>query len=200
MKKLLLLLGAYTFQINVTAQKIEANLKLEQDVEINIPGRPLMRNKVVFYIKENKAKSESNQQGATLSIYYFDSTKEMITSVAMMEQKQKMIAPNSISEANKKYVSIEVKYVDEAKEIAGITCKKAILNFQNKAGNEERIVWYAPQILLPFKYNFGATGLELIKGLPMEYENTQNGFKMRHVVTKLDLTTVILNNTFIIPD
>jgi len=36
------------------------------------------------------------------------------------------------------------------------------------------------------KYNFGVPGFELFKGLPMEYENSQMGLIMKHVVIKRD--------------
>jgi hypothetical protein len=198
MKQLLLIIVCCFFLQFLSAQSIQNQVILEQEVEVTFSGRPDMKNKIVFYIKDNKAKSESNQQGMKMNVYYFDSTKEMITSVDMMGQKQKMVAPDAISEANKKYSKIEVNYSEDRKEIAGIVCKKAVISFKGSAGKEEKIVWYDPNTLLPFKYNFGVTGLELIKGLPMEYENSQMGFAMKHTVTKIDLTTPISGTTFII--
>jgi hypothetical protein len=79
---------------------------------------------------------------------------------------------------------IAIRYL---KEIAGIACKKAILAFFNKASAKDKIVWYAPDIIIPFKYNFGVVGLELLKGLPMEYNNEQGVFMMKHTEKKLTL-------------
>ena len=107
-----------------------------------------------------------------------------------------MVQKEAILSVNKKYKSMEVRYQDELKEIVGTICKKAILILEANSEKEEKVIWYDPDIVLPFKYNFGVPGLELIKGLPMEYENSQMGLLMKHSVIKKELNSSIAPDIF----
>lgn len=184
MKRILWSLICIVNMREVDAQTSGFTLILEQEVEVSMSGRAAMKNKVLFYISDTKAKSQSDQQGMKMNVFYFDSTKEMVTVVNIGGQKQVMVQKDAIQSVNKKYNTIEVRYQDETKEIDGSICKKAILSLDANSGKDEKIIWYDPAIAIPFKYNFGVPGLELIKGLPMEYENSQMGLIMKHKVIK----------------
>lgn len=101
-----------------------------------------------------------------------------------------------------------VEYLNDSKKIAGITCKKAILRYLNRKGEEvNQSVWYAPDVQMGegFRMNdmmrmANIPGLEKIKGFPMEFELTRpNGATIHYTVTKLDLTAKVDDKTFAIP-
>jgi GLPGLI family protein len=74
----------------------------------------------------------------------------------------------------------EVELVDETKEIAGYSCKKAILTDED--GNEN-IFWYTEEIEVSKK---GQSYLnENVPGYPMQYEINNNGFVMGMTVTEI---------------
>lgn len=184
------------YNSNVSAQAEQNKLTIEQTVEVTLPNDKVMTNKVIFYIKNEKVKSVSAQNGMEMNVYYFDSTKVMHTVVNMSGQIQKNELVDAINKTNNEFDRIEVKYYNDTKEIAGTVCNKAILLLEKKGVIEEKEVWYDPNIVLSFKYNFGIAGLELIQGLPMQYENNQMGMKMRHTVNKLDTSSPISDETF----
>ncbi|MBP6793633.1 MAG: hypothetical protein KA143_01190 [Saprospiraceae bacterium] len=196
MKRILFSLLWIVYIPFANAQTTGFTLSLEQEVEVMMSGRSAMKNKVLFYINDTKAKSQSEQQGMKMNVFYFDSTKAMYTVVNIGGQKQVMVQKEAILSVNKKYKSMEVRYQDELKEIVGTICKKAILILEANSEKEEKVIWYDPDIVLPFKYNFGVPGLELIKGLPMEYENSQMGLLMKHSVIKKELNSSIAPDIF----
>ncbi len=203
MKKQILVGFLFLSQFAVTAQRIENMISIEQEVNIAVEnssgGNPQGKNIVFFYVMSNKAKSNSNQLGASIDVFYFDSTKTSHLIAEFGMQKQKQTTPNVIEEQKKKHDKIEVKYFDDVKTIAERNCKKVVLVYTKYNVKTEKVVWYDPLIILPFKYDFNIVGLDLIKGLPMEYHSSAMGFTMKHTVTKIDLRTPIADELFIIP-
>ena len=185
-------------QISIS-QTPQPQLILEQEVEVKTNNSNSFKNTVSFFIKNGKAKSTSNQQGMIMNIYYFSSTGIMHTILNMGGQIQKKQEKNALKNINSKYDKIQVEYFNQIKEIAGISCKKAIIKLTNNGNIDKRVVWYDPNTKLTFKYNFGVAGLELIKGLPMQYENSHMGIKMIHTVKKIEFSTNISKETFDLP-
>jgi len=187
------------FYTKGNCQKSESQLAIEQEVLVEIPQMKSVSNKINFLIKNGKVKSISNQQGITMNTYYFDSTKALhsITSFESGTNQRHSISENAIEKLNNSYDSITVSYFEQVKNISGFSCKKAIVKFFKTGGNvEEKVVWYYPDVKLSFKYNFGVVGLELINGLPMQYENQQFGIKMNHTVVSIDLSKLIDEKAF----
>jgi hypothetical protein len=108
----------------------------------------------------------------------------------------------------------EITYTEETKKIAGMICKKAIIKSKDRQGVvSETAVWYSPDFKMGEGYSlsggggggmrmmsFNPTGMDKIKGFPMEYEITrQNGMKIHMTVTKVQLDADIDDKTFEIP-
>lgn len=110
----------------------------------------------------------------------------------------------------------EITYTEESKKIAGFNCKKAVIKTKDRQGQvNETAVWYTPDFIMGpgFTLNssqgggggmrmmgFNPSGIEKIKGFPMEYEITrQNGMKVHMTVTKVQLDADIDDKTFEIP-
>lgn len=115
----------------------------------------------------------------------------------------------------------EILYTEEAKKIAGIACKKAIIKTKDRQGQvTETAVWYAPEFKMGAGFgtsggsgsaqgggggmrmsmSMNLPGMDKLNGFPMEYEMTrQNGMKTSMVVTKVDLEPKLDEKTFEIP-
>jgi hypothetical protein len=104
----------------------------------------------------------------------------------------------------------EIVYTEEAKKIAGLNCKKAIIKSTNRQGvTTETPVWYCPdfklaqQISLSGGGMFNAGGLrslEKINGFPMAYEISRpNGFRLSVEVTKVETDAKIDDKEFDVP-
>lgn len=108
----------------------------------------------------------------------------------------------------------EITYTDEKKKIAGMECKKAIIKTKNQRGEvNETAVWYTPEFVMADGFSltsqggggmrmmgFNPSGIEKIKGFPMEYEIVrQNGMRIHMTVIKVQLDADIDDKTFEIP-
>lgn len=108
----------------------------------------------------------------------------------------------------------EITYTEETKKIAGMNCKKAIIKTVDRQGvANEQAIWYSPDFVMGEGFTmtsqggggmrmmgFNPSGLDKIKGFPMEYEITrQNGMKIHMTVTKIQLDANIDDKAFEIP-
>ncbi len=116
----------------------------------------------------------------------------------------------------------ELVYSDETKKISGFTCKKVTIKSRGQNGTTtESVIWYNPEYKIAATsaaqgntnsgfggggrggmsmMSGGVQGLELIEGLPMEYEIVRgNGFKIHMTVLKLQPDVDIPATTFEIP-
>lgn len=185
-------------------QKTVSTIIVEQEVSIEsgmvTSGNASGKNTISFSIHAGKARSHSEQMGAVFTTLYLDSIKTLFQFVKWGAQTQKTETPDFLEKERGQFDKIDVKEVEEEKWIANRKCKKAILLLTKAGVLTESVVWYDPEIVLPFSFGFNVVGLELIKGLPMEYQSTVMGFTMIHKVTRVDLQTPIPNETFVMPN
>ena len=101
-----------------------------------------------------------------------------------------------------------IEYLSETKKIAGMECKKALLRYKNRRGEEvQQIVWYSPEFMLGEGFRVrdmmriaNIPGLNKLKGFPMEFETTRpNGGKTHFTVTKVELNAKVDDKVFVIP-
>jgi GLPGLI family protein len=88
----------------------------------------------------------------------------------------------------------EINFVDETKEIAGYTCKKA----EVKSGDEIIEVFYTDEIAVPKGMNDNS-GFKGIEGVLMEYSVVQEGLIMIMTVKEIKKGKVN-KGMFVIPD
>jgi len=104
----------------------------------------------------------------------------------------------------------EIVYTEEAKKIAGLNCKKAIIKSTNRQGvTTETPVWYCPDFKLAQQISLSGVGmfnvgglrsLEKLNGFPMAYEISRpNGFKLSVEVTKVETDPKIDDKEFDVP-
>ena len=99
-----------------------------EGMEINEAMKSFLPSEMKYFIKENKTRSEL-KTGMGDQVTIFDG--ETKTSISLMDvMGQKIAVKKSVDEINlerKKYNDLQITFSDETKEIAGYTCKKAIV-------------------------------------------------------------------------
>ena len=107
-----------------------------------------------------------------------------------------------------------IVYIDDSKKIAGYACKKALIIAVRSDRSDTTSIWYCTDFKLqnlPSTGGIGAgfggfntsgapTGMDLLKGFPMQYErNMSRGRHMTVEVTKLVIDNDIADKEFEIP-
>jgi hypothetical protein len=179
-----------------------ATIYFEQTVEIQTGsgGNNKAKNNLTGRIKNMMVKLESKQGPVTLITLFDGNTSITTTLTDMMGTKQKQIITGETGTMAKNFDTVYTELLNEEKQVAGVICKKALIKLKKNGSTSENIVWYRPDVQLPFTWNFGVVGLELIKGFPMEYENSVMGIKMLHRVTKFETGVDIADSEFAVPD
>jgi hypothetical protein len=189
-RHLLVVLILLTHSLFLIAQESIKSFTITQKTTIIMNGEPQgTPGKIIFTIKDNLAKSESNQMGAKMTTIYDHNTREFVIKSELGGQQQPdNKQPDFLNNQKSGFSKVEVEYINETKKIAGIECKKAFIVLTKPGAEvEKRYVWYAPEITLPFPFSFGVVGLDLIKGLPLEYENKISQFTMIHTAENVEI-------------
>ncbi len=177
--------GIITYGITYEGDELDATTQaqLPTEVVVSILGDKVRNEQVsAFY---NMATISDLKEGSTTIL--FDA---MGMKVAVKQTKEEIEA--KIKEADIK--EPEVKLIDETKEIAGYTCKKAEIK------SEDNIieVYYTNEINVPKGIN-DLKGFKGIEGVLMEYSIVEEG-----VITKMTVKKVkkgkVKKEMFLIPD
>ncbi len=200
------------------------------DVQISNEGgeqRVMMRMgegeiKSKIFFKNGQTKIESDMGMGTNQVFIDGKTKTTTTLFEAMGKKmgfssteqdmQQMMNNGRDSGRQQRFQQfnpdIFVEYLDETKQIAGMTCKKALIRYMNRQNQEvQQAVWYSPDFKMGEGFRLrdmmrmvNVPGLDKLKGFPMEFETSrQNGMKVHFTVTKVDLSAKIDDKTFVIP-
>lgn len=190
--------------ITVSAQKaakpfkgqITFSMKYSGDIDAATAAQ--QPSVMVMSVLGNLTKTEIVAGPVVIDIVTNGDNKTSITMFDMMGQKKyyKMTTAEidaKVAEGG----TPEIKYLDETKVIAGYTCKKAEFITKDEDGKTNTTVVFYCEELGGTEANYGGqfTGL---KGLPLEYEATQNG-----VITKISATEVkkgkVKETDFLVP-
>ncbi len=164
--------GRALYKIDITSDKPEMQMAVGM-----MQGSTLEIN-----FKDNLTRSEMKMGTIVNIITVSDGkTEDMLMLMSgMVGQKAVKTNAKELKE-EKKQAEPEVTLVDESKEVAGYTCKKAILT--DAEGNESTY-WYSEEIQVSKK---GQNYLnEKIPGFPMEYELNQGPMKMTLTVDSFE--------------
>jgi len=185
--------------------------------------------KSTTYLKNDLVKTFSETEMGRTTIIRDNSKKTTITLMEMMGKKFGIKSTDEEQEAMRKRMDSMMKtrndnplagnsepktnivYLDESKKIAGYDCKKAlILSTRSNGKTDTSLVWYSPDFTLQgvsstgggggFGSQTSSSGLELLKGFPLQYErNMGRGRKMTVQVTKIDFEKAVSDKEFEIP-
>lgn len=139
----------------------------------------MLPNKMTVEVKDGMAKTiQPNPMGSETVVISNNETGETLTLMDMMGTKIALKTSSEDLEKQQEENEVEIEYVDETEEIAGYTCKKAIVT---SAEGSEVIVFYTEE--LPGA-NVGS--VKQVKGFPMKMEINQEMFTMVSKVTSVE--------------
>ncbi len=175
MKKLLtavILLTAFISESAVAQKKIsEGTLTYEIIVDGEMEGMmaAMLPSEIIMKFKGTKSRTEmamammenvaiSDQKAPDAGFVLID---------AMGSKYAMKVDAKMVEDQKKSMPEFEITESTETKEIAGFTCKKAIV--KNKANNEESIIYYTSQ--LPYFENSLNAQFGGLKGMPLEFSS-----------------------------
>ena len=181
MKKIVLLLGIIaliTVNNSVFSQKafegtIIYGIEYEDLPEEMEAMKAMLPSETMIKIKGSKTRTEqSTGMGSTISIH--DRKDNLSITLMDMMGSKVAIKMNSEDEKNTKKEAevLDIKYLDETKEIAGYKCKKAEITIE---GEEEAIIIFYTEEINTEETKSQYKGL---KGFPMLYEINTPEMKM----------------------
>ena len=181
MKKIFLLfsisvlvaLGSHVFAQKAFEGTITYGIEYEDLPEEMEAMKSMLPSETIIRIKDSKTRTEQSMgMGSTISIY----DRKDNTSVTLMDMMGSKVAikmnPKDEKKAKKEAKVLDIKYLDETKEIAGYKCKKAEITLE---GEEETIIVYYTEEINTQETKAQYKGL---KGFPMSYEINTPEMKM----------------------
>lgn len=197
-KSILLFFVAFT-SIFANAQKdFEGVVQFKIDY-INLPAEmagmeSMLPTDMTTYVKDGKVRSEQKTMITGEQIIIVDAeTNYTVTLMNLLGNKIALeITPEEAEKSSQESANINIEYVDGTKEIAGYTCKKALIRSPDLP--EPVVAYYTEEFKAQTQHDLGG-----IKGFPMEYVVSAEGIQMRFYVVSIDKQTVS-DDLFIIPD
>ncbi len=154
---------------------------------LNESMKAMLPDEMVFFLKNNKSKSEL-KTGMGDQITIFDGNNK--TSISLMDfAGRKVAVKKSVDEINlerKKYNDIKVIFEEETKVIEGYLCKKVTIevNAADFNGENAFTVFYTDE-LGNTGINYGDPLFNQIDGVMLEYEIKARGLLMRFSATEI---------------
>jgi len=149
------------------------------DTDIDPQMIAMMPKTMKMKIKGKNSRTEISMGMGSTIVVFNDETKSGFTLMDMMGQKYAMeMTAEELEQNIEKEPDMNVEVTDEIKEIAGYTCKKAIVK-SNEAGAEnlEMIVYFTDG-LGSGMLNYNNPLFKDVKGVMMEYSMKENDMNM----------------------
>ncbi len=145
----------------------------------------MMPKTMKIFIKGNKSRMEMNTgMGNTVVIFDADK-KDAVTLMDIMGQKFAMtMTAEEIESQVAEAPDVNVEVTDETKEIAGYTCKKAIVKEKGENGSEH-IVYFTDE-LGSGVLNYNNPVYKDIDGVMLEYSSSQESMTMKFSAIKVE--------------
>ncbi len=157
------------------------------------PGLLAMMPKTMkVMIKDHMSCTEMKMGMGNTIIIYNSEEKNAITLIDFMGQKYALqISPEEIEAEIEKSQEVSVEITDETKEIAGYTCKKAIIKIKEKGSEKEKehYVYYTDE-LGSESMNYYNPVFKDIKGVMLEYVTVEDDISMKFTAISIDKKNV----------
>lgn len=154
------------------------------NLQIDERAKALMPKEMKLYIKGHQQRLEMAQTTNVKSVTISDSKTQ--TSTILMDMMDKKLAMKVTKEEVEKELAKskmpQIVYVEGTKNIAGYSCKKAEIVYED---GKKSTVYYTENIQMG---NFSVDWsyqLPQLKGFPLEFEMDQKGTKMRMTAVKV---------------
>lgn len=174
------------------AQRKVSELSLVYNVEVTTDSKePKLADAfdgatATLYIKGHMSRSEMVSALASFTTIHDSRAGSSVVLQEVSGQKLLIrMDQEDWKDKNKRYEGISFTDTRETKVIAGYKCKKAIATMKD---GTTFVVFYTDEIIPDNQeYNYQFKNL---KGLPLEYERTLKGLKMKYSVSKLNIDPV----------
>lgn len=164
----------FTCKAQTSQQTITYNVQVE-----NSPVASAMGDmKLIIYYKNGK--SLTDMHSAMYSMKSLVTDTGTVILVNAMGQKYFFKTPALGNISGSDSAALDVTYVDETKEIAGYTCKKALVKVPSKMSedNDTAVFWYTDKLPV-IAMGKEAAIFKGLKGMPLEYEMTSAQMKLK---------------------
>ncbi len=188
-----MLMGS-TASAQLTAGKVEYSFKMESDDEQMAMALAMMGNStMVIEFDNDKSKTTMDMGGMSKNVVITDGSKEeslMLLEVPMMGMKKavKMSSEDAKDSEDGDEEKPEITYSDKTREIAGYTCKLAIVEMEDEEGNiQEMEIYYTDEIAPKgYKSKYSSDGVKgFMMAVKLEAETPQGAMTTVIEATKV---------------
>ena len=186
MKNLLFLAAFMLTSLSGFSQTFEGQIVYSisyKDLPAQLQGQEAMlpQEQVVF-VKGDKSRFEQvTGMSSTVVISDMEANTSVVLVEAMGQKFKVTLSKEDVEKSIAQQGNPQVNYVPGTKDIMGYTCKKAEVSM---TGMAEPAIFYYTEEIPPIKMR-GMESLNL-KGMPMEYEMTNQGITMVVSVSKME--------------
>jgi len=188
MKKLFTAIIILCITAAANAQTTQETITYNVSAENSPMASMLGDMKMVLYYKNGKSLFDMNSSVYSMKTLVTDTGSLLLINAA----GQKFYVKQPLTPGQADSVKPEVTYVDETKDIAGYTCKKALVKLPNMP--DTATFWYAEQLPV-IGFGKDAAVLKALKGMPLEYEMAAGPLKLKLTAAKVS-TDNIPESTF----
>lgn len=176
------LLFLATASIAQTEATIEFKINMSSDSpEFDAQIAMMEGSTMKMYFKDGNLRQETSMGGLikNTTISNAETKETLILMDGMMGKFAAKTKLDDVAEAENAEEKLEIEFVDQTKEIAGFTCKKAIIY---DADGNENIFWYTEEIAVP--ENGGKYMKQGIPGMALEFSVVQPQVTMTFSATE----------------
>ena len=138
----------------------------------------MMPKTLKLMIKGNKSRTEMNTGAGTTIVLFDGNDKSSVVLIDMMGQKYAMkMSHEEMEKENGDVPETVVEVTDETKEIAGYTCKKALVKSVDETDDFEEFVYFTDELGSGI-LNSNNPLFEDIDGVMLQYANSDNDVNM----------------------
>jgi GLPGLI family protein len=153
------------------------NISYDDDLDPQMAT--MMPKTLKLMIKGNKSRTEMNTGFGTTIVLFDGDDKSSVVLIDMMGQKFAMkMSHEEMEKENEDVPETVVEITDETKEIAGYTCKKALVKSVDETDDFEEFVYFTDELGSGI-LNSNNPLFEGIDGVMLEYANSDNDVNMK---------------------
>jgi len=172
--------------------KIEFKIEYELIEELE-SQRSTLSNKMIIYMNDGfSRKEEATRIGSQVLINNINNNQSFL----LMQIAEEKLAIQVQEPSDSNEIKEKITYLDQTKEIAGYSCKKAVLNTYDNKKEEANTIefFFTNEISGVYDLKF-----KNIKGTPLEFTVKSNGMTITYTATVISIAQQI-DDLFEIPE
>ncbi len=166
------------------------------DIDDKNPMKGILPSKMIYTFKDPLFISELNVTTGFRIAFISDSESKKLQQIFKSSPVKKytsILSEQAVDSLNKnEYGIITISETNEEKKILDFNCKKVKISFDNTTKNKDYDLYYTEDI----KFNIPNWSLPFhnIKGVPLEYELTRMGYRMKFTAVKFVQGPIDMNS------